>query len=96
VWQQALRQPGTFLKHIVPGIIKPLHALWNEVIGFLFLCFAAVFGFRTASYIRQYQHASAAEAPGQFMRIMMAGFCGLILAYFGISSFLKARKISRS
>ena len=29
-----------FLGHVVPGVIKPLHALWNQVIGFLFLVFA--------------------------------------------------------
>jgi len=96
VWQQALRQPGAFFKHVIPAIIRPLHALWNEVIGFFFLCFAAVFVFKTAGYVRQFQHASPAEAPGQFLRILMAGFCGLLLAYYGISSFLKARKISRS
>jgi hypothetical protein len=96
VWQQALRQPGKFVKHIIPGIIRPLHALWNEVIGFLFLCFAAFFGFKTATYVRQYQHASAADAPGLLIGIVMTGFFGLLMAYFGISSFLKARKISRS
>jgi hypothetical protein len=92
VWQQVLRQPGTFLKHVLPGVIKPIHALWNEVIGFFFLCFAVGFGFKTAGYVHQFQRG----VPDQFSRIIMAGFCTALLAYYGITSFLKARKISRS
>ena len=30
-----------FLRHVVPGVVRPLHALWNEVIGFLFIVIAA-------------------------------------------------------
>jgi len=26
-----------FLGHVLPGIVRPMHALWNEVIGFFFL-----------------------------------------------------------
>lgn len=97
VWQrQAIRHGGSFLKHIIPAIIKPLHSLWNEVIGFMFLCFAAVFGFRTYAYFRSYSQAPPAAAPGEFLRVVVSGFFGLVMAWFGISSFLKARKISRS
>lgn len=96
VWQQVLSQPGTFLKHIVPAIVKPLHALWNEVIGFLFLSFAAIFGFRTATYVRQLQHSTDATAGSALLRVVMAGFCALLLGWHGVSSFRRARKISRS
>jgi hypothetical protein len=96
VWQQVLSQPGTFLKHIVPAIVKPIHALWNEVIGFLFLSFAGVFGFRTVSYVRQLQRSTDATSGGALLRVVMAGFCTLLLGWFGVSSFLRARKISRS
>ena len=30
-----------FIDNVVPGIIKPVHSLWNEVIGFLFLVLGA-------------------------------------------------------
>jgi hypothetical protein len=75
-----------------------LRALWNEVIGFLFLCFAVVFGFKTVSYGREYLHASAtgADGTGEMVRLAMAGFCTLIMGWYGISSFLRARKITRS
>jgi hypothetical protein len=96
VWQQVLSQPRTFLKHILPGIVKPIHSLWNEVIGFLFLCFSALFAFRTVTYFRALQHASDATAGTMLMRVLMAGFCAVLLGWFGVSSFLRARKISRS
>ena len=97
VWQRkAIRHGGTFLKHMIPAVIKPLHSLWNEVIGFFFLCFGAGFGFRTWSYYRSFTEAPAAAAAGQLMRVVVSGFFGLVFIAFGISSFLRARKISRS
>ena len=75
-----------FLGHVVPGIIKPVHALWNEVIGFLFLCIATVFGFQA---VRSAMHH-------ELFRTLLAGFCTLLLGWYGVSSFLRARKISRS
>lgn len=96
MWQQVLSQPGTFLKHIVPAIVRPIHALWNEVIGFLFLSFATVFGFRTISYFKQLQRATDAAVGSALLRVCMAGFCTLLLGWYGVSSFLRARKISRS
>jgi hypothetical protein len=97
VWQRkAIRHGGSFLKHIIPAIVKPLHSLWNEVVGFFFLCFASVFGFRTLSYYRSYVDAPAAAAPNQLIRVVVSGFFGVMMAWFGISSFLRARKISRS
>jgi hypothetical protein len=97
VWQrQAIRHGGKFLHHIVPAIVKPMHALWNEVIGFLFLSFAAGFGFKTLAYLRSYLQAPPATAGSEFLRVAMAGFFTLVMAWFGVSSFLRARKISRS
>jgi hypothetical protein len=80
------RQAGMFLKHIVPAIAKPARTLWNEVIGFLFLCIATIFGFQA---VRSGLHH---EVP----RMLLSGFCTLLLGYYGVSSFLRARKISRS
>ena len=30
----------------MPGVIRPIHILWNQVIGFIFIVLAIVFGFR--------------------------------------------------
>jgi Ca2+/Na+ antiporter len=97
VWQRvAIRHGGKFIKHVVPAVIKPIHSLWNEVIGFFFLCFAAVFGFRTYSYYRSYVQAPPGAAFNELMRVVVTAFFGVVMAVFGISSFLRARRISRS
>jgi hypothetical protein len=97
VWQrQAVRHSGKFIKHIVPAVIKPMHSLWNEVIGFFFLVFATVFGFRTVSYYKIYVHDTPANAAGDMVRVITTAFFGVVMASFGISAFLKARRISRS
>jgi hypothetical protein len=97
VWQrQAIRHGGSFLKHIIPAVVKPMHSLWNEVIGFFFLCFAVFFGIRTYSYYTKYQEAAPAMAASELMRVVTTAFFALVFVYFGVSSFLKARRISRS
>jgi hypothetical protein len=34
--------------------------------------------------------------PDQLVRLVMLGFFALIMTYFGVTSFLRARRISRS
>ncbi|HUI81043.1 MAG TPA: hypothetical protein VLY24_24130 [Bryobacteraceae bacterium] len=84
---QAIQQQGRLLvEHIVPAILKPARTLWNEIIGFLFLCFAVIFGIQGVRYFLAHDG----------VRLFFAGFCTCVMAWFGISSFRRARKISRS
>lgn len=97
MWQrQAVRHGGSFLKHVIPAIVKPMHSLWNEVIGFFFLCFAGGFGLWTLRYYRMYAQAPPAVASELFGKVVITALVGIMMASFGISSFRKARKISRS
>jgi hypothetical protein len=80
-----------FVNHVVPGVVRPLHVLWNEVIGFFFLAFAGWFGFATFRSVR-----SLNQPGGSMLMVLVSGFAALLMLYFGITSFLKARKISRS
>jgi hypothetical protein len=73
-----------FIGHVVPGIVRPIHILWNQVIGFVFIVLAVVFGFRVFR---------GNEPAG--LQIVGALFV-ILIAWFGISSFWKARKISKS
>ncbi|HLK22962.1 MAG TPA: hypothetical protein VKT81_28655 [Bryobacteraceae bacterium] len=70
--------------HVLPGVVRPIHILWNQVIGFIFLALATVFGFRV---FRGHEPVGMQLAGGAFV---------LLMAWFGISAFWRARKISKS
>lgn len=79
-----------FAGHVLPGIIKPMRVLWNEIIGFMFLVLGVIFGF---SAWRKYK-----EFNGDFaslLLLMMAGVFVLLMIGYGVSSFLRARKIGK-
>jgi hypothetical protein len=80
-----------FLSHVMPGIVKPLHALWNEVLGFLFLALGVLL-------VRPVYLAwkGLDGDPVNLIRLLLSGFFCLLLLGFGVQSFLKARRISRS
>ena len=97
VWKQlTARHSREFVKHVVPAIIKPARTLWNEIIGFLFICFAVVFGFKAVRLYIDFSKTTGEEESANLVRLAMAGFCTFLMLWFGISSFLRARKISRS
>jgi hypothetical protein len=94
--RDAVKNGRVFVKHVVPAVIKPARTLWNEVIGFVFTVFAVIFGFKAGRLFLDYQAAAPADQGGAMVRVVVAGFCTLLMAYFGVSSFLKARRIARS
>jgi hypothetical protein len=82
---------GLFVSHVVPGVVRPMRVLWNEIIGFVFLVLAVAM---TPGLVRAFRELDTPMAsPG---RLAIAGGFVLMLVYFGVSSFLRARKISRS
>jgi hypothetical protein len=80
------RSAGKFVKHVLPAAFKPIHSLWHEVIGFIFLASAVL-----ATWWL-FRHSSALT-PG---RLILPIIFIVVTAVYGISSFLKARHISRS
>jgi hypothetical protein len=82
---------GRFVEHVVPGVVRPLRVLWHEIIGFVFLCLAA---WAVPSAIRNVRGLQS-EQTGLGRVALSFGFLAL-MAYFAITSFLRARKISRS
>jgi hypothetical protein len=80
-----------FVHHVVPGVLRPLRILWNEIIGFIFLVLAAWMIPSTVRSVRQLN-----SPDGSIFRVLMFIGFGALMAYFGVTSFLKARKISRS
>ena len=80
----------TFYQSVLPGEVKPLHILWNEVIGFLFLTLAIF----TAPAGWRYYRAIEAD-PRNLFRLLLTAAFALTMAWFGVSSFMKARRIRR-
>jgi hypothetical protein len=82
----AFKVGGEFVRHIVPAVMKPALSLWNQVIGFIFLCFGIFMG---SSAIRN-------AATGDMLKVALSGIGALVMLGYGISSFVRAHKISRS
>ena len=80
----------TFYHSMMPAVIKPLHILWNEIIGFFFLVIAVgAFG----GCVRYYRQL--AEDPNNLFRLALSVLFGVMMVWFGVGSFLKARQIRR-
>ena len=75
-----------FFSYVLPGVIRPLHILWNQVIGFVFLVLALL---PVPSAI----HSMGKEGGGTRLALTIPFV--LVMGYFGISSFWRARKISK-
>jgi predicted phage tail protein len=79
-----------FAQHVVPEVIRPARIIWNQAIGGIFLLFAVMFfgnGFRYFD-----SKTGVIHNPVGFGFSL---FLGLVMAFFGITSFLKARRIGR-
>jgi hypothetical protein len=77
----------TVLRRAVAALLRTLHLLWLDVTGLFFVVFSLV---GAAATWREYQaHAAGKVGPGR--AIAAALFC-LVFAYFGFTSFWKARK----
>lgn len=85
-WAPTVRQSGLFVKHVVPAAVKPVHALWHEILGFIFLVFAGIGAFKI------WKHPGAMPP----VQLVLVGLFVVVMAGYGISSVRKARRISRS
>ena len=73
-------------------MVKPARVLWNEIIGFLFLCLSVWF----ATGVVRYGRALRSGDDASPVALILAAFCFLVTGWYGVSSFRRARKISRS
>jgi zinc transporter ZupT len=71
--------------------MRPLRILWNEIMGFLFLCFGVWF---SAAAFRSFRNLD--KPNGSPAWVFLSGFAAAVMLYYGVSSFLRARKIGRS
>ena len=90
-----LSHGAEFLKHVVPQVIRPIRSP-NSVnqsapSGFLFLCLAFLGGVSGFRVVRNFD-----GEPENMFRLLVIAIFVVIMGGFGISSFRRARKISRS
>ncbi len=84
-------QSREFVRHVVPAVVKPVRTLWHEVIGFLFFVLAVAAVPTSYKAIKRFDGSVSAV-----LTLIMCGIFILIMGGYAVSSFLRARKISRS
>jgi hypothetical protein len=85
-WVPAARQSGAFVKHVLPAAVKPLHSLWHDMLGFLFLVLAGL-------AVWKVWRTPGTLPPAQLALVIV--FIVVLIGY-GVSSIRKSRRISRS
>jgi hypothetical protein len=81
----------TFAATVLPGILKPLRVLWNEIIAFFFFVMAVMAIPSTYRAIKSFN--GELDILG---RILLTGTFAAVMGAYGIYSFLRARKIGKS
>ena len=66
------------------------------MIGFVFMCIGVMFGFKAGRLYLDFANSAPEGKGSALVRLALATACTLLMAYFAITSFLKARRISRS
>jgi hypothetical protein len=86
-----LRIGREFVRHVLPKVIKPLRTTWNEAIGVVFLALAVM---PLPGALRSWRQLN--ETGEGLFRLAVSVIFVVLMGSFGIHSFLRARKISRS
>jgi hypothetical protein len=80
-----------FVQHVVPGVIKPVRVLWNDFIAFIFAILAIM------AVPSAYRHIKSFDGDAQsFFRAVLSCAFAVIMIVFAVTSYVRARKISRS
>ena len=80
-----------FLSHVLPGIMRPLRILWNEMIAFVFICFAVLAAPKVYSSWKDFD-----GEPERLFRLVLSTLFLVTMLSFAVFSFLRAKKISRT
>lgn len=79
-----------FAQHVVPEVVRPARIIWNQAIGGVFMLFAVMF---LGNAFRYFDTKTGVVSNPVGLGFSL--FLGTVMAVFGISSFLKARRIGR-
>jgi hypothetical protein len=78
-----------FTHHVVPEVVRPARIVWNQAIGFLFFVLAVPAALKGIQLYRSLD----TDPKGSFGIAVSAIFV-VVMVSFGVSSFLKARRIA--
>lgn len=81
----------SFFAHVIPQVARPLRILWNEIIALLFFVIAIPF---TVAAVRSFRRAE--QDSDALVGALLAAIVAAVMLLFGLYSFLRARRISRS
>jgi len=79
-----------FAQHVVPEVVRPARIIWNQAIGGVFVLFALLFFGNAFRYFDS--KTGVINSP---VGLAFSLFLALVMTFFGITSFLKARRIGR-
>jgi len=79
-----------FAAHVVPEVVRPARIIWNQAIGGIFLLFAILFFGYSFKYLRAIN--TPASNP---VALAFSVFLGLVMLFFGWSSFRTAKRIGQ-
>lgn len=80
-----------FLSHVLPGIMRPLRILWNEMIGFVFICFAVPAASKVYTFWKDFD-----GEPKSVFGLLLSSIFLITMLWFAANSFFRAKKISRT
>ncbi|HEY6989170.1 MAG TPA: hypothetical protein VH369_12335 [Bryobacteraceae bacterium] len=78
-----------FAQHVVPEVVRPARVIWNQAIGALFFVLATPALFKAIQLYRTLD----TDPHGSF-RLAVALIFVAVMVFFGINSFLRARRIA--
>jgi hypothetical protein len=78
-----------FAQHVVPEVVRPARVIWNQAIGALFFVLATPALFKAIQLYRTLD----TDPQGSF-RLGVALIFIAVMVFFGINSFLRARRIA--
>lgn len=81
------------VQNFIPKLWALARQLGNEVVGMMFLALALFFLFGAHGVIETYRQLD--ENPDLVLQLFLGIGAVLVLVWFGVSSFMRAKKISR-
>jgi len=79
-----------FARHTLPVAMRPARILWHQMIGFLFIVLAVA----PAKF--EYKAIQSFKGDAEsWTKAVLAGIFIVVMLSYGVSSFLRARKLSR-